>query len=584
MIRVLKNIWWFFKKNYHKYILILILSSIISYLLLIPPKIIGDFVELVDTKDITRDKIITLAITNIVIVVLIYGSAFFKRVFQMRLGLNLNFELRKKFLRKILDEDQPFFEEYPVGDLIARTTGDINFVQRVSVDVILSLVSQIITIGLTVYNILVLSPKLTLLSLTPLPFMWMMIIILRPLIRNNWRRVRAKVSLMNNSILESATNVRTIRSNAIEDQNFETLKAHADDVYNTEKQNLKVNSLFGPLFQSINSISIVIALWVGGTEVIKGSMSLADLVQFNLYLAMLIWPLAEIGMTFTTFQQSHVSLDRLNEIYNSYVYMQDVPNAKDVNEFKSLEFKDFNFKYTKSANNNLSNITFKLNKGETLGIVGKTASGKSTLIKQLLRQYPIDSNTLYVNDLPIDRYTIKSIREMISYVSQEHTLFSRSVYDNILLGSVEEKTQDEVIDAIKKADFLKDIPYLNDGLDTIVGEYGVTLSGGQKQRLSIARAFLKDSDILILDDSLSAVDGNTEASIIESIKKYRKNKTNIIIAHRLSAVKHADKIIVLENGHIVEFGTHQELINKDGWYQKQYHAQELNVKGGDNNE
>ncbi len=568
---------WFFKKRWYSYLIILIFVFLISYLLLIPPKIIGDIINLVDKNLVTKEAVFKLVILDAIVVLLIYICAIFRRILTTNLDLKLNFELRKKFLKKLLDEDEIFFEEHPVGDLIARATGDINFVQRVTVDTILSLTTQIITISLLIYRITNLNAKLTLYSIIPLPIIWIVIIVLRPLVKRNWRRVREKVSLMNNVILESASNVKTIRSYSLEEENYKKLKSYADDVYLTEKKNLKVNSLFGPLFQSVNMVSIVIALWVGGIHVINGSMSIADLVQFNLYLGMLIGPLADIGNTITTFQQSHVSLDRLNEIYNSNILIKDIEGAKDLKELLSFNFINFNFKYTGSQRNNLTNINLCLKKGETLGIVGKTASGKSTLIKQLVRQYPVKANTLLLNDYPIDRFKVSSIREMISYVPQEHTLFSRSVLDNIKLGSVKEKTMDEIIEAIKKADFLKDMPYLSEGLNTIVGEYGVTLSGGQKQRLSIARAFLKDAEILILDDSLSAVDGNTETNILETIAKTRKGKTNVIIAHRLSAVKRADHIIVLDDGKIIEEGTHQELIDQNGWYSAQYREQELNL-------
>jgi ATP-binding cassette subfamily B protein len=253
-------------------------------------------------------------------------------------------------------------------------------------------------------------------------------------------------------------------------------------------------------------------------------------------------------------------------------------NAKVLRKIDTIEFKNLSFKYDKDdLFYALDNINITLNKGMTLGIVGKTGSGKSTLAEQLLRNYPIFSGELLINGTKVEEFTKESIRENISMVPQEHILFTRSVKDNILIGSENLTAPDEYIDQVlEDADFKKDIYSLSHGLDTIVGEYGVTLSGGQKQRLSIARAFMKNAELLILDDSLSAVDGQTESNIIKNIVDKRSNKTNIIISHRLTAVKHADEIIVLDHGKIVERGTHEELMANKKWYYTQYNEQLMN--------
>ena len=225
-----------------------------------------------------------------------------------------------------------------------------------------------------------------------------------------------------------------------------------------------------------------------------------------------------------------------------------------------------------------NNVSFTLEEGQHCAFIGASGSGKSTLIRQLLRRFPvIDDNSLKIDGLSINDYKKYDIRRLVSYVPQEHLLFARSVKDNILIGKIDNSNID-LNYAIKMADFEKDLAFLEDGLDTIVGEYGVTLSGGQKQRLSIARALMKDAPILILDDSLSAVDGTTEANIIKNLKQIRKNKTNIIVAHRLTAVEDCDEIIVMDGGKIVERGTHEELMNKKGWYFEQYVIQEMGGK------
>lgn len=288
---------------------------------------------------------------------------------------------------------------------------------------------------------------------------------------------------------------------------------------------------------------------------------------------MLIWPMFAIGMLFNIMQRGNASLDRVMETLDAQDTLME-PIDHVVPDDHNVAFEAVTFQYPSSETVNLSNISIHLDTGDTLGIVGPTGSGKTTLIKQILKEYPLGRGVITLGNVNLDRLTKKEVRDKIGYVSQENILFSRTIRENIKFGK-DDATEEEIAEAIRLANFNEDIKRLPSGLDTLVGEKGIAISGGQKQRISIARAMIKNPDILILDDSLSAVDAKTETAIIENIESSRKGKTTIISTHRLSAVQHAEHIVVLAEGVIVQEGTHDELIAQNGWYKEQFDRQQL---------
>ncbi|MDO5360752.1 MAG: ABC transporter ATP-binding protein, partial [Jeotgalicoccus sp.] len=328
----------------------------------------------------------------------------------------------------------------------------------------------------------------------------------------------------------------------------------------------KLDAFFQPLTIIVVSSSIAISFGYGSVLVNNGLITVGELITFNVYLNMLIWPMFALGMLFNIMERGNASYDRIQNVLDETDDLNDIGEAtvKETN----FNFNEVTFKYPTAQHNSLEDITIELNRGETLGIVGKTGSGKSTFIKQLLKIYPEGSGDLIIDGVNISSLNREKLRDKLGYVSQENILFSRTVRENIMFGKPD-ATEAELTEAIKLSAFDEDLARMPEGLETLVGEKGVSLSGGQKQRISIARSLIKQPDILILDDALSAVDARTETRIINHIKDNRKDKTTIIITHRLSAVHHADKIIVLENGKIVESGTHQALSNGSGWYSKQ---------------
>ena len=581
MFKFIKSMSWFIKKNWWRYLLVIFFGLILAFLNVLPVRIIGSLTKAIEEGNVTKNYLIyDVMIPYICIVVGIYLDSVIKRTCQNRLTTTLYYALHDRYMKSILSQDGHFFERFQSGDLLIRAIGDINTVKFSGGNRLLNIFLDFVTVIVAFIELIMIDYLLAIICFIPLTLILVSNMLLKAKVQKNWRFVREKSSEMGNVVLESITNVRTIRAYSKEEDNYNKNLEYSKTVYEVEKSNLKINVIFQPLFQFIVGFSTLLCLAFGGYFYYIGRIAeVSMLVSFTLYLGLFQAPLTRMGAMINNFYQSLISSERLNEVYNSISGVVVTNNIK-CEKIDKIEFKNFRFNYPNEDKEILKGINLVINKGETIGVVGKTGSGKTTLIRQLERQYPIMFDGLFINDIPVEEYNKESIRERVAYVPQEHVLFSRSVYDNVKLGKKNAK-KEEIANAVKLADFEKDIENLTDGMNTIVGEYGVTLSGGQKQRLGIARALLKNQDVLILDDSLSAVDGQTEANIIDNLKKYRSDKTNIIVCHRLSAVMHSDLIIVLENGVIVERGNHEELMNLKGWYYEQFLNQKI---GGDTDE
>jgi ATP-binding cassette subfamily B protein len=384
---------------------------------------------------------------------------------------------------------------------------------------------------------------------------------------------------MTENVLESIESVKTVRAYGMEQEDYKKTKKAIDNDTNSWWYIQMFESLFVPMFELIYAVAYFIAIGLGTYMVIKSIISPGDLVSFLLYVGMLYGPLIGLSNVLNTISSINIASQRFFEIMDLDTEVHDVSNPLKIMKFNEIQFKDVSFKFPFDDFNVLSNINLSIKSGETIGIVGPTGSGKSTLIRQLLREFNITSGSILIDDVPIEEYKIDDIRKMVGYVPQEHILFRRSVDDNILIGNPK-ATHEEIDNAMTVADFKKDLNELSSGEHTLVSELGGSLSGGQRQRLSIARALVRDPEILILDDSLSAVDALTETNIIKQLKETRVGKTNIIVAHCFSAIALADKIIVLQDGKITDIGTHRELLKYDNWYKMQYLIQ---IKG-DNHE
>lgn len=575
MFRIFKNLKWFFKREWLKYIIIFAFTFIYTYIITLPPKYLKEIIDEITNNSLTKDYVYYTFGVMLFLAVLIYISAMIKRYFLGGLFHKLFYNLKNMFLNSVFRQDSDFFEEYYSGDLITRATGDTNNVSRVATHLLFALIDTIVMLIISSIKMFQLDVKLTLLSIIPLPIILIVVLYIRPKISANWKLVRKEVSHLNNLVMESVANVKLVRGFVKEEDDFHKLEESATNAYVVERKSVLLRAIFSPVFRVVTLISQGIALLYGSRLIMNNTgFTIGSLLAFNMYLGMFANPLFRLGNQITVISQSGIAMDRIDEILQARPTLKDGIDAKELINVKTIEFKNLSFKYPNDSEFTIQDINLKINSGQTIGIVGKTGSGKSTLIKQLLRGFPISEGNVYFNDKPINKYKKESVRFNIAYVPQEHQLFSRTVLDNIKLGTSINSVF-SIDEVIKMADFEKDIPFLQDGLKTIVGEAGVTLSGGQKQRLSIARALLKNSEVLILDDSLSAVDGMTESNILRNLKEFRDSKTNIIVAHRLTAVEDADIIIVMDHGKIVERGTHQELMENKKWYHQQYLIQQM---------
>ena len=582
MFRVFRELGWFLKKEWFKYLLVITFSLAITYGLTFPPKLIGGAIDIIASGNIDNTELTRVVGSLALVAIVIYFSVLVKRFYLGSIFHKLFYLMKNKYLDKILKQDANFFGKYSSGDLMSRAMGDTHAIANVSTHIIVSIGDMLAMITFSVVMMLNINVTLTLYTIIPLPLIFLVVMLIRPKIAANWKKVREKNGELNNLTMESVTHVKLIRSFVRETQDYKKLSDIADAEYKIERKSVLLQSVFGPTFRIITLVAQGIALAFGSSLIINQQLTPGQLITFNIFLMQFAWPLFQLGNQITAFTQSGIAFDRFNEIIKAEPIVKDAIDSEIIKEFDTIEFHNLSFKYPDDNQYIIKGINLTIKRGKTIGIVGKTGSGKSTLVKQLLRQFPVNEDEIIIDGKSINSYKKESIREMIAYVPQEHTLFSRTVLENIELGTSKNSIK-LATDAINMADFEKDIAYLPQGLQTMVGEFGVTLSGGQKQRLSIARAFIKDAEIMIFDDSLSAVDGTTEANIIKNLKKYRRDKTNIIIAHRMTAVENCDEILVLDGGEIVERGSHEQLMALQGWYYEQYNAQLLEDVKDENN-
>lgn len=542
---------------------------------IIPPKLVGNAID-----DINQGTLTTNGIGRYILYLALVGTAsyLFSYIWSYLLfggAFLVERKLRSGFMGHLLKMTPTFYERNRTGDLMARATNDLKAISITAGFGILTLADSVLftaTILLVMGSTI--SWTLTFAAVLPLPIMAVMIQVFGNKIHQRFTDAQNAFGDLNDKVLESVAGVRVIRAYVQEREDEQRFDDMTEDVYKKNLEVAKIDSLFDPTISILVGISYLIGLGYGAYMVFQQSITLGSLVSFNVYLGMLIWPMIAMGELINVLQRGNASLDRVQTTMSAKQDVKNEDNTEAVVHPEEIIFDSVDFTYPSSKVTNLDNISVAVNRGDTLGIVGKTGSGKTTFVKQLLREYPLGKGILSIGDIPLEKHLIEDVRNWIGYVPQDHFLFSKSVKDNILFGKMD-ATEAELAEAIRLADFEKDLEMLPERLETMVGEKGVALSGGQKQRISIARALIKDPEILILDDSLSAVDAKTETTIITNIQKERAGKTTIITTHRLSSVQHAEWIIVLDQGKIIEEGTHEELLKLQGWYWEQYERQQV---------
>jgi ATP-binding cassette subfamily B multidrug efflux pump len=575
MFTVLKKLAWFFRMNWKRYTIAIGLLIIVGIIDVIPPKLIGYAIDGIHMGTLTGSKLIQLLAFWGALIVAGYGLSYVW-LYQLFGGaFVLERVLRSRLMRQLLRMTPTFYERNRTGDLMARATNDLQAVSTTAGFGILTFVDSTLFM-LTILGMMgfFISWKLTIASILPLPIMAVAITIYGGRIHERFLLAQNAFGEMNDRVLETIAGVRVIRAFVQEKASEQSFKTMTDDVYRKNIAVAVIDALFEPTVKILVGISYLIGLCYGGYLVFHSELTLGELVSFNTFLGMLIWPMFAIGELMNIMQRGNASLDRVNETLGYKPDVKEDPKATTLLLPNTISFKEVTFRYPSSSIDNLVNISFHLQRGQTLGIVGRTGSGKTTLLKQLLREYPLGQGAIVISETPIEKLTIDTLHGWIGYVPQEPILFSKTVKENIMFGR-SQGTEEELLQALELAAFRKDVEFLPEGLQTLVGEKGVALSGGQKQRVSIARALYVDPEILMLDDALSAVDAKTEAEIIRGIRSERAGKTTLITTHRLSAVQHADWILVLDEGYIVEEGTHEQLVALGGWYKEQYDRQQL---------
>lgn len=580
MFKSLKPLLKYFRKYKVQYILGILFLLFIDIVQLYIPQILKYFANDYQRGVLTMASATKYAILTIVTGLMVAVARYFWRNFIIGNSMRVDYDLRKDFFWKLTSLSQNFFNTHKTGDLMSLATNDINAVRMTLGQGIIMFIDSTF---LLILNLVMMIKTTNVLFaskvLFTIPLIILIVMRFGGIIHSRFKAVQAQYGKITDRAQENFSGIRIIKAFGQEEENAKLFREDNQDYYNKNIELAKLQSFFNPFIHVLSNISYMLLLFFGAKEVMAGTMLLGDFIAFNAYLGLMMWPARALGMVIVFMQRGAASMDRLTNIFRTEPEIVDREGAIELDEIKgNIEFKNVSFKYAPELPYALKDISFKIEPGKTLAILGRTGSGKSSIVNVLLRLYDINEGEILVDGHEVKDVTLNSLRENISYVPQDDFLFSKTVKENIEFH-YEHELDDEMIEKYAKiAGVYDDIIEFKDGFDTILGERGVTLSGGQKQRVSIARALAKEKNVLIMDDSLSAVDTQTEEEILKNLNTDEADVSKIIISHRVSTIKDADEILFIEDGAIVERGTHDELVSLGGRYNKLYEDQLLEQK------
>lgn len=565
---VMKYKWFYFFG-----VLILLL---VDYMQLFIPKIIGMVTDGIKDGSMDSRGIITMVITLVSVTLIMAASRIGWRYCIIGSSKKIERDIRVDLFEKWVQLDATYFNQTKTGNLMAYATNDLNAIRMMVgpgvITIFDAVIMTVLVIGQMAFAI---SLPLTLVAIIPMPFIAWGSYYFGKIIKKRFKIKQEAFALLSDKVQESFSGIKVIKSFVQEYYDLKDFDDIAEDNYDKNLKLAKLAAFLNPLVIFLVGTSLLISIGYGGYLTMVNDITIGEFVAFNQYILMLSWPMQAIAMGINTFAQGAASIKRIDEVLKAQPIVNDNEQAKPLEKIQGhIRISQLSFNFPDNNQQGLDNINLEVKKGETLAILGRTGSGKSTLVNLLLRIYNAPYNTIFLDDQDIMKASIESVRRHIAYVPQDNFLFSDSIANNIAFGEGD-LSKEQIEAAAKKADVHSNIMEFPEQYDTVVGERGTTLSGGQKQRVSIARALALDAPILILDDSLSAVDTKTEELILENLKVLRQDKTNIIIAHRISTVRHADHIVILENGHVAEYGNHETLLEKEGIYADMYEKQQL---------
>ncbi len=561
----------FLKARWKYYLFGIIFLALIDYLQILVPKYVGNVVNLVIKPPVNLGIIMNLVILIILIAGGVVVGRFIWRMLIVGSARKFQAYAQQTLFDKFLRSPISFFDEHSVGNLMAYYTNDVQAVsQMLSQGVIMTVDAIAMTLFVFAGMLMVVDYRLVLISLIPLPFVALSSWYFGAKIHARFKRVQNDFSFISERAQESFSNVKTIKSYGVEDKFNALFKKACDQFASDNFSLLRISAVYGPLISFLASLTTAIAIFLGGQMVISGVVNLGDFVAFITYLGMLTWPFVAIGQVVNVVQMGRASQERIESLMKTPDRKED--GIEFPGKFEMLEIKNLNFSY--NGENILNGVNLKIKAGQKVALIGRIGSGKTMLAKLMTKLYPVQDGQIFYNGIDINKISGQSLRENVLLVPQESFLFSTKISKNVAFG-LKQFSEEDVEDASKIAHFHEEVVKFDDKYDTLVGERGVTLSGGQRQRLSLSRGIFKNAQFIILDDVLSAVDSQTATLILEDISKTLKDMTTIVITHNIASVKNSDAIFVMDEGKIVESGTHDELMKLNGLYRRLFMIQQI---------